>query len=255
MLKIFIPTLNRVDRQGTWGRIPKKYKNHTLLVCPPEEMNDHAQRGRRVVGCPAKGIAPTRDWIMQYAVENGYRRILMLDDDLAFQYHDGEKIKDSTEAQAVQALEWMEDSLGRHAHAAFAPRFLNYEARGDQPNMRAMYALGYNVRKFVEAGAQFTFLGEKTTMEDFYSTLWLMTHGHANVVSGTFRVNPGQSNVNGGCSTWRTTAAQTASAKRLNELFPDFVKLREKKEWQGMEAGMLDVTIYWKKAAKAGGAA
>ena len=39
---------------------------------------------------------------------------------------------------------------------------------------------------------------------------------------------------------------------QIAERFPQFVKLREKKGWQGMEGTMYDVTIYWKKAYEHG---
>jgi hypothetical protein len=240
--------MGRVDRQITWSKLPNKWKKHATLVCPINEVNAHAQRGRHVVGCPVHGIAPTRDWIVDYANENGVSRILMMDDDITLQ-RAGDKIIDCTDKEAGEALTWMDNVLKKYAHASMMPRFLNPLVRGEQYNMRAMYALGYNLTRLGDR--RFTRSGPTDTMEDFYMTLQLLTSGYDNVVHATHRVNPGPSNAPGGCSTWRTTPGQTDSARALHEIWPDVVRLREKKQWQGMEEGMLDVTIYWKKARKA----
>lgn len=250
-MKIYIPTRGRMEKQTAWNRLPKRWKKHAILVCPINEVSEHARKGRTVVGCPAEGIAPTRDWIVGHAHKNGHSRILMLDDDITLQYA-GDKIVDSTDAQGDEALTWMDNVLKTHAHASMMPRFLNPLVRGEQYNMRAMYALGYNVDILWSRRAAFTRDGKADTMEDFYMTLQLLTSGYDNVVHATYRVNPGPSNAPGGCSTWRTTPGQTTSARALNAIWPDYVRLREKKEWQGMESGMQDVTIYWKKARKAG---
>jgi len=249
-VKIYIPTMGRMEKQTTWNRLPNKWKKHAMLVCPIDEVGGHARRGRSVVGCPEEGIAAKRDWIVGHALANDIGRILMLDDDITLQ-HAGDKIVDSTDKEANEALTWMNNVLKEYAHASMMPRFLNPLVRGEQLNMRAMYALGYNVNILMAEQVRFSRgAGMTETMEDFCMTLQLLTRGYDNVVHATHRVNPGPSNAPGGCSAWRTNPGQTESAKALHVLWPDYVRLREKKQWQGMDKGMLDVTIYWKKARK-----
>jgi hypothetical protein len=86
-------------------------------------------------------------------------------------------------------------------------------------------------------------------MDDFNMTLQLLTRGFANIVSNEWRTSPSPGNARGGASTYRTLTSQNASAHNLKRLFPQFVSIRQKTNWQGMEGGdMVDVTVQWKAA-------
>lgn len=254
MINIYIPTAGRVDRQKTLERLPPKIAKNVVLVCPPDEVKEHVRLGRNAVGCKANGITLTRDFILDHAARKGQKYVLMLDDDLVFQIRrKNGRIENSTPDEVDAALAWMEKQFKEGlAHASFGARFLGYNNPSPmlEPG-RAMYALGYNVPIVKRVGAKFgKGLEWNSTMEDFNITLQLITKGYTNRVSLLYRITPGPSNAKGGCSRWRTTARQTDSAKRLAKMFPDIVKIRPKKEWQGMDEGMMDVTVYWQKALK-----
>ena len=87
--------------------------------------------------------------------------------------------------------------------------------------------------------------------EDYHVALQLLTMGHQNRVSLKYRINPGTTQAEGGCSTTRTLDIHNKSLEQLREKFPQFVKLREKVaknsgEWSGKTK--LAATISWKRA-------
>ena len=257
-ISIYIPTLRRIDRQRTLDHLPPKVAKRAVLVCPPDELAAHRAAGRTALACPCKGITPTRDWILQTALHAGQKHIVMLDDDLIIQRRraDG-RITNATPDEVEAALAWLDATLKTHAHCALAARFLGYGATAEyaEPS-RAMYALAYNVPRVAATGATFGHgLPTKgTVMEDMNMTLQLLMRGLPNRVSLAWRVAPGASNIHGGCSAWRSTAGQVASAQALQRMFPAVVRLRSKKAWQGMDEGLVDVTVQWRKALRLAGA-
>lgn len=258
-MMIFIPTRGRVENQVTWDRMSPELKAMTYIVCPPEEVEQHERLGREAVGCEPSGIGPTRDFILNLATRYNFRNILMLDDDLTLQIRqsEGATISNSSDDDQLRAIRWLSDCLDNgFAHAGLAPRFLAFANTKDYLSpSRSMYALAYDVPKVMDVGARFCrgfeeFEG-KNTMEDFNMTLQLLQAGLPNVVSLIHRITPRATNASGGCSTWRTGFWASKSAEALAELFPDVVRLRKKKAWQGMtESEIYDVTIQWKRALK-----
>jgi hypothetical protein len=253
MISIFIPTRGRVHKQSTLARMPKELRDQATVVCPPDELTQHEDLGRSVLVCPDPGISATRDFIMYHAAAEDIKYIAMLDDDVVLQRRREDfritNVKDDNEY--ILAVLWLEEQLDNgYAHCGWGTRFLAYAAKGTEISPgRMMYCLAYDVEKVMKLGATFSKgLKWDSTMEDFNMTLQLLRAGEENVVSLVWRASPGPSNAPGGCSTWRTTACQSESAQRLAEMYPEFVKLRRKKQWEGMEEGMMDVTIQWRKA-------
>lgn len=90
-------------------------------------------------------------------------------------------------------------------------------------------------------------------MADFDTTLQFLRRGQKNAVINYYAQNQPQSQLKGGCSIYRTTATHDAVCRRLAELHPEFVKLRQKENLGGGEYGTrTEVTIAWKKAYEAG---
>jgi hypothetical protein len=248
---IYIPTRGRVDKQKTYHRLPQSVKDYAVLVCPPDEVEEHNSRGRNAVACEAVGIAATRDWIIEHAIENGIWHLMMLDDDMILQRRreDG-RITNCDDQEMLDAIQWVYNSLGDYAHVGLGTRFLGYNEPGEHVNTtRMMYALAYDVRVITSVGATFCKgMPQPSTMEDFNMTLQLLKAGYDNCVSLEWRITPGQSNAPGGCSLWRTTPVQSRSAVALAALHPGLVTVRPKKEWRDMEDGMMDVRVKWKQA-------
>ncbi len=255
-LRIYIPTLGRINRQPTFTRLPAKLQKLAFIVCPLDEVTQHVAQGRAALPCPAKGISATRDWIMEHAHRKGFKRIVMLDDDLVMQRKraDG-KISNLEPAEYEQAFKWLDTTLKTRAHASFGPRFLGYDLDvKEMVGKRMMYVLGYNVPEVRRAKGSFTRgMPPMPVMEDFHMTLQLLKAGLPNVLSLEWRVSPYASNYAGGCSTWRNLERINASAKRLAALHPGLVTLRPKKNWNGLEGEQWDVTVGWLKALKQGG--
>lgn len=257
-LKIYIPTIARASRQVALKRLPPALQKKVFLVCPPDEAAQHAGSAI-VLPCKEQGIAATRDWIMRHAKKSGFKRIVMIDDDVTIQRRRKQKlvgsgfnrISDASHEEIIQAMRWLDDKLKQYAHASFAPRFLeNDNDEQEIEGKRAMYLLGYDVDLFFKAKAGFAKgLPPMPTMEDFNVTLQLLKAGYPNIISLEWRVSVRASNASGGCSTWRTLERHNASARRMVELHKPFVQLRRADTlWRGHTEPRLEVTIQWQKA-------
>lgn len=260
-LRIYIPTLARVGKQVTLSKLPPSIQEKVFLVCPSSEVKQHSVNAI-VLPCDVKGIAAKRDWIMQHARSNGFKRIVMIDDDVVIQRRRNEKlpsgvnrIDNASPDEMIQAFKWLDDRLQKYAHASFAPRFLeNGSAAMEVKGKRAMYLLGYNVDIFFQVKAGFgKGLPPMAVMEDLNVTLQLLKAGYPNVLSLEWRVSHSASNAPGGCSTWRTVEIHNASAISLSQIHKPFVKLRRADTlWKGQTEHRLEVTVQWRKAMEAG---
>ena len=71
-----------------------------------------------------------------------------------------------------------------------------------------------------------------------------------NRISAKYMVDCSETNADGGCSTWRTLEVANQAQQDLADLWPEFVKVKEKDvvsgPWKGKKK--LVVTIYHKKA-------
>ena len=92
--------------------------------------------------------------------------------------------------------------------------------------------------------------GNIITTEDFDVNLQLLTRGFKNRVSAKYMVGCSNTNADGGCSTWRTLEVHNEAQRILHELWPDFIKIREKEVTSGPWKGQvkLATTIQHKKA-------
>jgi hypothetical protein len=258
-LKIYIPTLGRVNRQITFEQMPPKVREITTLVVHDDEFHQHRELGRNVLSCPIQGdgIGPVRDWILARAAMRGEKYIMMLDDDLTVQRRaKGGRILNATEAEYLEALEWVEETLASGITACgLGVRFLAWAEKVKEyaEPARMMQSLAYNVKMVKMSGARFMHGFEdmpKALMTDFNMTLQLLRNGLTNRVSLLHRITPRAPNAPGGCATWRTEALQSKSAMRLANLHPEVVSIREKKGWTGMGPKMWDVNVQWKKALR-----
>lgn len=88
-------------------------------------------------------------------------------------------------------------------------------------------------------------------MEDFHINLQILRSGADTCICNNWVSNQvGGSDAPGGCSVYRTPQVQTDSANLLAKLHPGFVKVVEKKGWQG-QGTRTDVIIQWKRAREA----
>ena len=251
----FIPSTKRSNKQTSYNYIHDLIK--TYIVVPEEEYNMYQQNyPGDILPCPVKGIAPTRDWIIEHCISYGIDKFIQFDDDITPQTRreDG-KISNSSPEEVKEALTWLEHQLNFFAHASWSVRALDFDTPGNEKTSgRMMHVLAYRTDVLKNEDYRFCNGVDKThVQDDFNMTLQLLTGGYDNIISLYYRSNPSMSNSKGGASSWRTLEIHNNSAKRMKELFPEFVRLREKKNWQGMEGEVqYDITVQWKKAFQSG---
>lgn len=246
-MHIYIPTRGRVGQQHTLGALLADFVPYpVVLVCPEDEVHQHAYT--TVVGCPARGIAATRQWIVDHCPE---RYVLMLDDDLHFfqrRMDDPTKFRDMEPGELSFALRQVEYLLTEAPHAAIAVR--EGGNRNTDPllvNTRTLRALGYDIEVLRQHGIRFDAV---PVMEDFYVSLSLLCAGYDNLTyNGVVHNQAKGSNAPGGCSVYRTPAVQTAAALELERHFPAYVKVIQKSTRVAWGGGTrTDVRIAWKRA-------
>jgi hypothetical protein len=254
-VKIYIPSMGRAFRvdEGPLSQIPERWRNSVRYVVPPDEMERYraALKGRaNVLGCDAKGIASTRHWIGRFAEDD---KFIMMDDDVRF------VVRESTESTKLRQIRNNDDVddmlttivslLDEHAHVGISTRQGNnnlgvglYDALNSY-NTRTLRVLAYRKKEFLAAEH-----GRVEVMEDFDVNLQLLGMGHSNCNVGWWAQDQKMTNAPGGCSLYRTHEVHERSARRLAELHPGVVSLREKKNKTGGEFGTrTEVTILWKK--------
>lgn len=203
-------------------------------------------------------ISTTRNWILEWAMAHDEDAVVMIDDDLHFisrSIPDDDVHLRPCGLDEIRALvSWLGEVLldgnTTFAHAAVSMREGNNREPGKgafATSTRGIRMVGYNLGVLKETKIRFR--PEVDGREDLDMTLQLLRAGHPNIV--TFHWAQGQkvANAPGGLSEYRDVAHSDASARKLAELHPDFVKLREKVNKSGGEFGVrLETTIYWKKA-------
>ena len=253
MPDIYIPTYGRVHRQETLNALPDRWAARTALVCRPEEAEALRSRyGVTVVACPAKGIAPTRQWLLD---NHEGDRFIMLDDDLKFAMR---RMDEPTKFLRLEPrddrIEIMLDTLWRALDlfpvVGLASRGgANRETAEWRYNQRIWDVMGLRVDVARRNGFRYRL----PLMEDFDLHLQFLTHGYPSAMLNSFTKDDFGSNAPGGCSTYRDASMQAAASTDLTLEWPDFVTLRQtKNDWgNGMEQRM-DVTVMWAKAFKTG---
>ncbi len=250
---IVIPTFGRAARQITLKELPKALRKITHLCCVKSEFEDlRAATGHdEFVFQPAavKTIHQKRQFIMDWALNAGVKKVMMLDDDMFWQAR-GPKglIKEyADETKVVHAMTEMSQLLDEFAHAGFSSRLGNNRVASEYARTtRMMHSLGYNVKAFHEAGARFDRVHGK---EDFDVTLQLLKRGYDNVVVYHTCISPGKYDAPGGCSTERTLETANENAKKLQALHPEHVSLVQK---EFKNSPRMEVMMKWKKAFGAG---
>ncbi len=251
--RIYIPTAGRADKQMTLKFIQETSQDlldRTVLVVPVNEIGTYADlHGMEVdiIGCPEKGIANTRQWI----VENSQSNLLFqLDDDMVFFKREelGTKLARCTTEEFEHLFNELCDWLKEYPLVGVSARQGNNHVEEDfRTATRQMNFHGINRQYFLDNNIKMNSL---QVMEDFHTVLSLLTSGVANKVMYDYCWNQRGSGADGGCSTYRDNDLQSDCATDLAMEFPDFVTTvikKSKSSWQGMQE-RTDVRVQWKKA-------
>lgn len=259
MFYIVIPSRSRAGNVVALRYLPHAHREHAIIVVPIAQMQDYssAHPGIHVYGCPADGIAPTRQWILENFCD---KYLFFLDDDARFFVR-----KDMNDAKLTPILDdipeqkRMWDAVGDAFHRGFAWVGISYRSGNNfvtteyRDNTKSFSVWGINADVVRSEEIRFDVT---PVMEDFQVILSLLTRGYENRVYYRWCWDQASSQAPGGCSDWRTPEIQAKTAHKLARLFPSFVKVKEKETkggWWVNEEGKrvrVDVTIQWKKAAK-----
>lgn len=224
-------------------------------------LNDIGRHQDRLIAIPdgaVSNISTTRNWILDWCSANGHEKVVMVDDDLHFICRnipgDAVHLRPCELEDYHGLMKWFDVSLESHAHAAVSMREGNnrVEGKGAQVEAtRGIRMVGYCVTTLDLLGVRFR--PEVDGREDLDMTLQLLRHGFPNVVTHHWAQGQKVANAPGGLSEYRDVAHSDASARKLAELHPGFVKLRDKVNTSGGEFGVrTETTIYWKKSLGAG---
>jgi hypothetical protein len=211
-------------------------------------------------------ISTTRNWILEYAMATRHSAVVMVDDDLHFISRsipdDDVHLRPCGVEEIRGLVQWFQDHIGttgaerpRYAHAAVSMREGNNRVPGkgaQEETTRGIRMVGYNLDAL--RTTKIRFRPEVDGREDLDMTLQLLRAGYPNVVTYHWAQGQKVANAPGGLSEYRDVAHSDASARKLAELHPDFVRLRDKKNTSGGEFGVrVETTIYWKKALQSAG--
>lgn len=265
-MKLYIPTVGRIDKQITFDHLPKKWQERTELLTNEEETEILRSKGYPAVHCPAQGsLARVRNWVAdKYATTN--QKYGVLDDDLIeFCYTarpserdqfrlvntpiNGPRLEPGFESYFDQMMDWVDKTLDEVSMCSVQTTWIPPFEEDYKEPFRQSGNHFYNAKTFPKDLVDFEAV---KCAEDFYCVLQLCSHGFPNRVSQRWRVRPANTADAGGCDTYRTIEMHNESMKTLKEMFPNYVSLNEKVakvgEWGGIPK--LAANIQWKKCLK-----
>lgn len=246
-LTIFIPTLGRSDIQHTYKNLTDELRKITKLVIHKSEKDLYPTY--KTIVCPEYEIAKKRSWIIKNCKT---KYLIMLDDDLRFHTRKSKTdwhLRYSTEEDVNDMFDDVMTLLeSGYAHVGVSPRPGNHTVADDfTENVRMFGFLAYDVETILK-NVEFN---RVEFQEDFDICLQLLRKGYPNAVLYKYCHGDqlGFHSV-GGCVLQRKIDNQNASVKKLHELHPDFVRIKQvnKKSYEGDMATRLEVTVQWKKA-------
>lgn len=259
MIRLYITSTGRAQRQLTWRRLPKRYRKLCKVVIYREERDEYKAEGLPTLVYPGpRGLSGKRQWIIEWHRQHcDTPYLILLDDDLDFQKRrkdNPKRAKVATRKGVGKMLDKVTYLLTKYAHAGVLLRNLGavdgFTERSCTYTSRMLNVLGYNTDILAKHKVRFD---RVPCMSDFDVTLQLLELGYKNAIyckylQGQSSQHSGFSGI-GGCSTYRTPEMQKQSALKLAKLHKGLVKIvtrKTKMSWGGGER--TDVRISWKKA-------
>lgn len=229
----------------------------TVLFVPLDEVDayqrslDNAQLSVEIMGLDYSGIAEKRKMMAQEAADRGIGKIFMIDDDINFLVRrapDNWQLRYTEPDETVLMYTTVSEMLDQYAQVSLAAREGNNRLGLGGHNdvvecTRGMRANAFNTEEFLSLQHC-----RVQVMEDFDITLQLLGRGRKTAVTKYWATGQKATNTDGGCSVWRTHEIHEESARRLAELHPGVVSLRQKNNKGGGDFGQrTEVTVQWKK--------
>lgn len=256
MIPIYIPSRGRTLHQPTWTNMGPEARENAYIVCPASEVKSHVMQDRKTLSRgDITGISNVRQFIVDFALKNNEQHIIMLDDDLMFNRRiagDSPKLRKTTQHEMIELWRTMEKLVReQYHHVGLSPRQMNdkHFPKEVKFGMRQNAVHCIDVEAINDLGLRYDSMD---LMEDYYMTLSLFSKGCLNgvITDWTWDQTSGSGAV-GGCSDYRTPQLQEEASRKLQSLFPKYVKVVEKETktgWVGMKK-RFDVRVQWNKAA------
>lgn len=249
-MDVFVVSRSRFSKSDTLERLGK-FASGVTLVVPIRQVTAYgslaSRYGCKLVGCLHDGIARTRQFCGKLSKSG---KMLMLDDDLKFYCRVSKddwhlKYPKDLGRSVGDMLLAVEAALDDYAHVAISAREGNNRLPYEGVECsRPLRALAYQTSKFLELEH-----GRVQIMEDFDVTMQLLRKGYKNLVIASWAQGQIQTQMEGGCSDYRTLELHDRNVRAFAELHHPFVRLRSKANRSGGAFGTrTEATIYWQKA-------
>jgi len=237
-VNILIPSRARPDKQITADQLRRAEIPFTIV----RTANDDTDYDRDIypqVVVEANGLTDKR----QRMLEMFPGKTLVLDDDITFfQVVEGRTIPITPE-HLRRLVQLVEGYLDQFAHVGISQRFMiQNKPQPFELNRRIMGCRGYNTALFPDPWPTFRLI----TCQDIDFTMQLMAAGKRSLIITEYAQQDGPYMAAGGCAIYRTNDLILEGHRKLKELWPDYVKLREGPDKPG---GVL-ATIYLARLAK-----
>jgi hypothetical protein len=267
-MKIYIPTMARINRQHTVkqlvkANVHKEYECH--LVVPDKEKDlygDYIEMGFKIVPTELYGISNIRQFLVETCSDD---KILMMDDDMSFHVRpllDDYDLYVAEGHEIFEMVKWLDNVLTDYAHAGIPTRKQNFQLTKrivrknsyDIESTRVTHLHAFNTPIIKGEGLDFNAGMDINTMEDFHMVLSLLELGYPNIVCCKWAHEPKASNAPGGATLYRSLERHARCANNLRDKHPETVKVVERKtisSWGGSRDKptiRTDVRIQWQKA-------
>ena len=200
---IYIPTLGRWSHIETMLSLENVYVNITLVVQPHEEANyrqlwDSSRVTIKVLPEEVKGIARTRQWIIDNAPEN---KIIFMDDDIKFARRKKKgsvKLTKVTREDMCELMEWMYCQLEAYPVVGVSMRQGNNNHESSVSyNGQCIRVVGLDLAKVRQHNVRYDVID---MMSDRHMVLSMLELGYPNIITNEWSQDHGGSNTAGGCS-------------------------------------------------------
>lgn len=209
-----------------------------------ERVNDVITLGYPTIGDKRRQMAVE-------AKKRGYKKIMMLDDDVSILIRrapDNWQLRYSEGDETVEMYKYVSTMLDHYGQVALGAREGNNQLGLGGPAdvvdcIRSMRSNSFNVEEFLSLKHD-----RVPVMEDFDIQLQLLGMGRPTAVTVYWATGQSGTNVDGGCSLWRTHELHENAVYRLMELHPGSVHPYLKKNKTGGEFGTrVEARISWLK--------
>ena len=229
-MKIYIPTLDRVDNQITFDNLPDKHKEQVVFVVQEHERPKHKRDVEYMVVGDNIGLSETRRQIF-YAV--GKNRFTLYDDDLVFyrrniKYTTGSSDMEGSKRKMTESdFDEMYDTLNGwldngYIQCGHRETLLPPLGKLHQDNLGMFSGFTMNgelISKFIDdVDWTYTYVGQDSMWQ-----IEFLTRGHKIRMSDIF-TQKSEWWQDGGCSKYRDATMYNEEHRKLVEKYPEFVK-------------------------------